>query len=58
MSTIKNNPGYRLQASSFSPIIERIRVVMKKILQNVAGSLKNTIPTITAPTAPMPVQTG
>lgn len=39
-------------------MIERISVVMKKIRQKVAGSLKNTIPIITAPTAPMPVHTG
>lgn len=31
---------------------------MKNILQNVAGSLKKKIPTSTAPTAPIPVQTG
>lgn len=38
--------------------MERIRVVMKKILQKVIGSLKKSIPTTTAPTAPMPVHTG
>ena len=43
---------------TLSPIIDRIRVVMKNILQNVAGSWKNTMPTITAPTAPIPVHTG
>ncbi len=31
---------------------------MKNNLQKVAGSLKNKIPTITVPTAPIPVQTG
>lgn len=31
---------------------------MKNNRQNVAGSLKNKIPTITVPTAPIPVQTG
>lgn len=31
---------------------------MKNILQKVVGSLKKNIPTNTAPTAPIPVQTG
>ncbi len=31
---------------------------MKKIRQKVVGSLKNIIPTITVPTAPMPVHIG
>ena len=31
---------------------------MKNIRQKVAGSLKKTMPMITAPTAPIPVQTG
>ena len=39
-------------------MIERIKVVMKKIRQKVAGSLKKRMPTITAPTAPIPVHTG
>ena len=39
--------------NTLSPIIERIRVVMKKMRQKVAGSWKNTMPTMTAPTAPM-----
>lgn len=42
----------------FRPMIERIKVVMKKIRQKVAGSLKKRMPTITAPTAPIPVHTG
>lgn len=46
------------QATTLNPIIDRMSVVMKKMRQNVAGSLKNTIPTITAPTAPIPVHTG
>ena len=33
-------------------------VVMKNSRQNVAGSLKNMMPTTTVPTAPMPVHTG
>lgn len=41
-----------------SPTIEIINVEMKNMRQNVAGSLKNNIPTITVPTAPMPVHTG
>lgn len=38
-------------------MIDAISVLKKKILQNVAGSLKTKIPTKTVPTAPMPVQT-
>lgn len=45
-------------ANTLSPIIERMSVVMKNMRQNVAGSLKNTMPTMTAPTAPIPVHTG
>lgn len=45
-------------ANTLSPIIERMKVVMKKMRQKVAGAWKNTIPTITAPTAPIPVHTG
>ena len=37
--------------------MDAISVLKKKILQNVAGSLKIKIPTNTVPTAPMPVQT-
>lgn len=44
-------------ATAFSPTIEPINVTRKKILKNVAGSLKTKIPTKTVPTAPMPVQT-
>ena len=40
-----------------SPIKDIINVKRKKILQNVAGSLKKIIPTKTLPTAPIPVQT-
>lgn len=43
---------------TLSPIIERIRVVIKNIRQKVAGSWKNTMPTMTVPTAPIPVHTG
>ncbi|GEM_PF-5800086 len=39
-------------------MIEQMSVVMKNRRQNVAGSWKNTMPTITVPTAPMPVHTG
>ncbi len=39
-------------------MIEAIKVVRKKIRQKVAGSRKMKMPTMTAPTAPMPVQTG
>ena len=39
-------------------MIERIWVVIKNMRRNVAGSLKKTIPIITAPTASMPVHTG
>ena len=35
-----------------------ISIEMKNILPNVAGSWKNRIPTMTVPTAPMPVHTG
>lgn len=35
-----------------------MRVVIKNKRQNVAGSLKKNMPTMTAPTAPMPVHTG
>ena len=35
-----------------------ISVVIKNSLQNVTGSLKNNIPTITVPIAPIPVHTG
>jgi hypothetical protein len=38
-------------------MIEAINVKRKNILQKVAGSLKKTIPAITLPTAPIPVQT-
>ena len=47
-----------LYANIFNPIIEMMRVVMKNNLQKVAGSWNMNIPTITAPTAPIPVQTG
>lgn len=40
-----------------SPIIDTIKVVMKKSLQKSAGSLNMTIPTKTVPTAPIPVHT-
>lgn len=42
----------------FKPTIEPIRVVIKKRRANDAGSLKKTMPRITVPTAPIPVQTG
>ena len=41
-----------------SPTIERISVLRKNTLQKVAGSWKTKMPNNTAPTAPMPVQTG
>lgn len=37
--------------------MEAIKVVRKKILQKVAGSLKKKMPIKTVPTAPIPVQT-
>ena len=37
--------------------MEPIKITIKKILQKNTGSLKNNMPTITVPTAPMPVQT-
>jgi hypothetical protein len=43
--------------TKFNPTIDIINVVRKKSLQKSAGSLKKRIPTITVPTAPMPVQT-
>ncbi len=46
------------QCISFNPIIEIIRVEIKNNLQKLDGSLKKRIPTITVPTAPIPVQTG
>ena len=39
------------QATTFSPTVEIISIDIKKIRQKVVGSLKKTIPTITAPTA-------
>lgn len=50
--------NYALPPMSLRPIIEIISVDMKNSLQNVAGSLKHNMPTITVPTAPMPVHTG
>ena len=41
-----------------SPTTDMMRVVMKNSLQNVAGSLNTTMPSITVPTAPIPVHTG
>ena len=41
-----------------SPTIEEMSRVMKNNLQKVAGSPKKRMPTMTVPTAPMPVQTG
>lgn len=38
--------------------MESMRVVKKKIRQKVAGSWKTKMLRSTAPTAPMPVQTG
>ena len=42
----------------FSPITEAISVVRKNIFQNDTGSLKTKNEINTAPTAPIPVQTG
>ena len=39
-------------------MIDPMRVVRKNNLQKEAGSRKTNMPTTTAPTAPMPVQTG
>lgn len=39
-------------------MIDAMSVVRKNNRQKVAGSRKMKIPTTTAPTAPMPVQTG
>jgi hypothetical protein len=44
-------------AVSLSPTIEPSSVAMNKMRSAVAGSLKSTIPKITATSAPMPVQT-
>lgn len=43
--------------TNFNPTIELTNVNKKNNRQNVAGSLNKNIPTITEPTAPMPVQT-
>ena len=43
--------------TAFRPTMEPINVLKNKILVNVAGSLKTSIPTRTVPTAPIPVQT-
>lgn len=42
--------------TSFRPIIDAINVKMKNSRIGVAGSLKKTIPMMTVPTAPIPVQ--
>lgn len=44
--------------TSLSPITEAIKVQMKNILPNEAGSWNTSIPRITVRTAPMPVHTG
>ena len=44
--------------TTFRPTTDAIRVKMKNSLQNEAGSLNTKIPTMTVPTAPIPVQTG
>ena len=44
--------------TTLSPTIERINVLRKNTRQKVAGSRKTKMPNNTAPTAPMPVQTG
>lgn len=46
------------QCINLRPTIDNIKVVMKNNRQNVAGSLKNRMPTMTVPTAPIPVHTG
>ena len=43
--------------TNFNPTIEVIRVTIKNNLQKSAGSLKNIMPTIAVPTAPIPVHT-
>ena len=44
--------------TSFNPITEPISVQIKNSRIGVAGSLKNRMPRITVPTAPIPVHTG
>lgn len=41
----------------FNPTIDKMRVVRKNNRQKDVGSLKQKMPTSTAPTAPMPVHT-
>lgn len=43
--------------TAFNPMIEPIKVVIKRILKNVAGSLNTKMPINAVPTAPMPVHT-
>ena len=47
-----------LYDNNLIPTIDPMSVAVKNSRQNVAGSLKKRIPTITVPTAPIPVQTG
>ncbi len=59
---LQNNAPVQLfthyRSHIFSPTIEAISVVMKKMRQNVAGSRNTRMPISTLPTAPMPVHTG
>ena len=43
--------------ANFNPIIDIISVAIKNSRQKLTGSLKNTIPINTVPTAPIPVHT-
>ena len=45
------------EETTFSPTMDTISVKIKKSLPKLTGSLKKTIPIITVPTAPIPVQT-
>ena len=52
----RKRPG--CHCTIFRPTTEAMRVKMKKSRQNDAGSLKTRMPTMTVPTAPIPVHTG
>ena len=53
-----SRPGYAgVELTNFNPNIDPIRRKIKNILQKSDGSLKRKMPTITVPTAPIPVQT-
>lgn len=50
--------GLYYSETIFRPMMEAVRVVIKKRRQKVAGSWKMKMPTSTEPRAPMPVHTG